>query len=927
MKSPFAIFRKHQKVLMVVLTGLAMFAFVILDSLSQNMALIPPVFGFGVGLAIAWALTRNMQYSTAWMLVGAIVGTVLGSQLQATTAASEAVVETSFGAVSEEDLAEVNNRQQMVNGFLIEAFRTAHEGDENANSFQLQQALFGGNGDPNREALMHLLMLEEAKEIGLDISQTQVKAYIDRVTSNKLSGRAFREITSRIGLSGEDLFDLLREQMVAREARAVLMPTLLTSPDDYWTAYQKLNVRQELTVVPIAAESFLDAVPKPSEDELKAMFEEYKDVFPNEKEPGAPGFRQPVRVKLGYLEVDYDQVASTIPEVTDEEVAAYYEANKEQFRNDVTPAFPNEQPGMEEAEQPAESEAPAGNGPALMAPGSNNAEAGAESAETPTKEEAPADKPEADKPVASPENKPAAEDEKAPTEMPADAPAKAEGEDKPAAPAEKPEEKSAPPKEGEGSESPEEGSDGNEQSSLMSRPLGRAFASIQQPAPEKGSEPAAAEESEEKPEAEAPKAEDKPEAKPEEPAKEETPAKAEEKPAAEGDSAEKKEEPKPETSDKPAEPTATAEGDSEPAEEPMQEEPLPEFRELDDALKAEIAKQLKDDKTLQKMAEMASQARGDMISINAKYAVAPEGEQAAAAEEIRKEAQAYAKANGLRYVETPLLSPSELEESEDHPIGGATEPVANPFERTEANTVVDQHFSVNNIDELARQKYRLFEAEDPSTLNRFVHWQVDYRASHVPTWDEEGVQEQVRETWRNTKAQELAKKRAEEVLKMLKESDKPWSETLEGVTETGKEGSQTLVVSYTGPFSWLTRSSAPQTNPFAPPPMEITQIPIIFGGVDQTFMKTVFFDLSPGELGTVWGADHRYVYVVKPENRTEAETVRQDFMGPQANLFSFMSPYEMLARADTREVARLWLDSVYERYEVKWKDEEGESAE
>ena len=41
MRSPFAIFRKHAKVLTVVLTGLAMFAFVVMDQLDSNPQLFP----------------------------------------------------------------------------------------------------------------------------------------------------------------------------------------------------------------------------------------------------------------------------------------------------------------------------------------------------------------------------------------------------------------------------------------------------------------------------------------------------------------------------------------------------------------------------------------------------------------------------------------------------------------------------------------------------------------------------------------------------------------------------------------------------------------------------------------------------------------------------------------------------------------------
>ena len=320
MKSPFAIFRKHQKVLMVVLTGLAMFAFIVLDSLSQNMEAFPPIFGLVVGLGIAWGLTRKSGHSWAWMLVGAAAGAYLGSQLQQSSTAAQTVVSTSFGALTESDLQEVHNRRQIVNGFLIEAFRRAHEGEENPPQFQLQGALFGGNGDPQQEALMHLLLTKEAQQMGLAVSREQVKAHIDQATSNKLSGRAFAQIVSRMGVSGDELFSLMGEQLQARQARQILMPASLVTPEDYWDAYRKLNVRQEMALVPLAVEAFNSLVGDPSDQELQQLFEEYKDKYPNQSKPGAPGFRQPGRIKLGYLEIDYDTIEKTIPEITDEEI-------------------------------------------------------------------------------------------------------------------------------------------------------------------------------------------------------------------------------------------------------------------------------------------------------------------------------------------------------------------------------------------------------------------------------------------------------------------------------------------------------------------------------------------------------------------------------------------------------------------------------
>ncbi len=902
MKSPFAVFRKHQKVLMVVLTGLAMFAFIVLDSLVQNVEAFPPVFGLMLGIAIAWAITRKGQHAWIWMLLGGFVGGYLGIQLQNTSTASTAIVSTSFGSLREQDLEQVHQRRELVNSFIYQAFQRAHEGDEETPQFMLQQYMFGGQGDPLREAMMHMLLTREARQMGLAISRDQVMAFIDQVTSNRLSSRAFGRIVAQLGVSGDEMLDLIEEQLLAREVERYLVPANIVPPGDYWDAYRKVNMRQELSLVPIAIEAFRKKVGSPDDAQLRELFEQYKDKFPNEAEPGAPGFRQPGRIKIGYLEIDYDTVEQTIPAISDEEVEAYYEANKDEFRNERTPEFPHGigpegmTPGAPDAATP---------GPTLNLPELP----GSEPEPTPTQPETkPEPKPEAgDKPESPPApepTEPKSADEPKSTPQPESPPTNGAGSDNtPSEPT------SAPP---------------SEPTSGLSAPFGRAFARVndrtngEDPQPQADTKPEPT--AEPQPSESTPK-EDNPEAKP-----------TEEKPTEEKPAEEKPKEDKPAadqpTEDKPAEPTP-----------PVEEEPLPEFKPLDEALKASIRARLLGTKTRARMQELAQQARGAMIGINAKISDAsskitrkdqrPTEKQRKEFEKIRQqivqETQEYAREQGLRYVETPFLSAEELESSEDHPIGSGTEPAENPFERTEKLTVVEQHFGVSDFESLERQRYRLFDAEDPSTLNRFVHWQIDFRRPHLPAWDDEKVQEQVREAWITQQARQLAEQRAEEIAEILRGTEDPektWADTLEGVTETGGEGERTLVVAYTGEFTWLTRSSAPQTNPFMPPPMEVTSLPIILGGANNTFMRRVFNELNEGDIGTAWSADFRYIYVVRPENRTNLEELRTDFLGPQTNLFAFFSPYARLATADSQQVTRQWVEDLYQRYQVKWKDEE-----
>lgn len=443
MKSPFAIFRKHQKVLMVALTGLAMFAFVVLDSLTQNMAAFPPIFGALVGVGVIWWLlsggkkkehehahshqkpTLIQQYAWVLLLVGGAGGWMLGSSLQSSIGV-QAAVKTSFGNVTEDDLNQVITRRQIADEFLYQAFRAAHEGEENPPQYLLRNYLFNTGGDPQMEALMHILLMREAKKIDLTVTNDKITDLINGATSDKLLPNAFKNILSQMRLSDSELMSLLREQMVSREMRSLLMPRHLATPEDYWDAFQKLNVMEELSAVPIAVESFLSDIPEPSEDELLKFFNENKEKSPGEEGPDSFGFRQPGRIKLAYLEIDYDTVEKEVPAVTDTDVEKYYAEHKEEFRNQVAPVFPDPtNPAMQAPKQGNSSVPP---GPALKLPGKDKPE---------TKQEKPAKETPATKPSSKKKNTEKKATEKPVTEKPKAEKPKAEKKvtEKPVAPA------------------------------------------------------------------------------------------------------------------------------------------------------------------------------------------------------------------------------------------------------------------------------------------------------------------------------------------------------------------------------------------------------------------------------------------------------------------------------------------------------------
>jgi hypothetical protein len=197
MASPFAVFRRNQKVMTVILTCLAMFAFIILGSLEQMdaAAIVPVIFGLG-GAALAWLWgsqnERGISYPTicAGALLGAIAGGMLASQ-----AGSQGGVSTSLGRLSNRDLLEMKQKRDMANQFVAAAFR---ERKENAYAFMMDRYLFGQTS--TRDVVIKQLLDHEADQMGIEISDEFITNYIKEVSDNSITRPALTKLRGQIGL-------------------------------------------------------------------------------------------------------------------------------------------------------------------------------------------------------------------------------------------------------------------------------------------------------------------------------------------------------------------------------------------------------------------------------------------------------------------------------------------------------------------------------------------------------------------------------------------------------------------------------------------------------------------------------------------------------------------------------------------------------
>ena len=879
MASPFKIFRDNQQVLMVVLVIMAMFAFT-LDSLfsagGTNLILLGLLLGAGLSLIAGLSAGRPLEYA----LAGTIVGGLLGYLMPMITG-SDVVLTTEFGNVTQEKLDDMVGRRQVANQFIQQAWRKSNGNLQYDGS---RQYLFGfGHQSLGHDVLLGEALRREADGLGVTVDDDAINEFINQVTGGKLRVEDFADLRKNLAFAGKRLsetvlYDILRDEIQARLALQMLMPlggTSIPSPEEYWQLFKRLNVRQELTSVELPVEDFAAGVADPSDVELADFFEEYNGEVPNSREPGSPGFYRGRTLRLAWLEADYLLIEKSIPDITDFEIEQYYEAHKDdQFKEEYLP-------------DPTGDAESAGTG---------------ESSDEGDGDTADTTEPPANTEVPPTPKEPAA--------------------DKPAEQDTQPDAEGTPPNPGSDDADSDDAQASTGAAGMAVGFVRHASEGISPPnvvaagtVPEPGAalfrvdDPGTPENgrSDDEPSGDGGDAESNP--------ANDVPPKSGPGPDDESYAG-----PGPRL---PGLSGTTETGGADatpPAEPPTRYEPL------DDALRGRIRDMLLAERTGQEMEERIIAAIGEMRRLADGFYAPPDTDNPDArqltTEEMSERLRSFADENGLKYVETALLSYAELSDPKKHPIGSAMEPGANRFMQPNAQTVADELFRSTSAAILFEpdQAIDLFATE-----NRFAFWVTQEREPHVPTLDEAGVRERVVAAWKLQKARPLANERAGE-LKGLGDraltDGETFSDAFEELTITGDEGSRPPAVLTTPRFSWMRRrppSTAPPTDlaSLSRPPELSPVIGVELAGND--FMRTVFEVLDDGETGVVANADRSKLYLVQVRNRkpsTEAELagMRTRFMNER--FLGFGSPYPHLVFAENQQVNSAWTRRLEEKHGI-----------
>ena len=255
------------------------------------------------------------------------------------------------GKLTNAELAHLVQQRLVVNAFLrnVEGIgrQAAFEAGIQPQPLRVEMMVGPERAQDNveQDVLRVHLFADAARRAGMAISDDHLVNYLQQLGRGYVSVDQIRQILAAMpvggrGVSQDYVLDSLREEMLARNYLASFIFAFDTNlPEQRWQDWLHVNDRVVVEAAAIPAESLLVDVPEPSEAELEAFFNEYKDFEPMPQRVGNielpspnPGFAEPRKVAVQYLMADYNQyLAKVEDEVTDAEIEKFYEDNKDPY--------------------------------------------------------------------------------------------------------------------------------------------------------------------------------------------------------------------------------------------------------------------------------------------------------------------------------------------------------------------------------------------------------------------------------------------------------------------------------------------------------------------------------------------------------------------------------------------------------------------
>ncbi len=197
----------------------------------------------------------------------------------------------------------------------------------------LENAAYMLRNVTEEQAVEQWLIARYMREEGFTVSREDVGAYLSQMTFNPTAQKSyateetFREAVKALsGFNDEYVTYLVSNQMLLEQFYNMsIMNVRALTPETEFDWYNRFNRMMKIEAIPVAVGDFTAQVSEPSQKELKKFFEDnkFRDRNPRALESG---FAIPMMVKGEYVSFDKSMLKSD--EVTDAEIEKYYEDNK-----------------------------------------------------------------------------------------------------------------------------------------------------------------------------------------------------------------------------------------------------------------------------------------------------------------------------------------------------------------------------------------------------------------------------------------------------------------------------------------------------------------------------------------------------------------------------------------------------------------------
>lgn len=167
-----------------------------------------------------------------------------------------------------------------------------------------------------------LLLEHEASELGLRVSDAQVKAAIRAMPQFRQAGQfnneRYQAALRQTGMSADEFANYMRTDLMRQQLVNGLQTTAFVLPSELESLYRLEAQSREVRTLTLPVEDFANQVSL-TDEELEAYYQANRDDY-----------IQPRMVKVAYVELTGEGLASDI-QVTDEDIATYYQDNQSQY--------------------------------------------------------------------------------------------------------------------------------------------------------------------------------------------------------------------------------------------------------------------------------------------------------------------------------------------------------------------------------------------------------------------------------------------------------------------------------------------------------------------------------------------------------------------------------------------------------------------